>query len=655
MANVLPASVDIRKLIKLGVKYTTTLTKREAVGTARYLNTAYHSLNNSPVPDEVFDALIDSIRDRWPDEPILKEVGAKVVKRNGVKEVALPVPMPSMDKIKPYTGSVDKFAEGGGSYVISDKLDGISLQLLYDNGLIKKAYTRGNGIRGQDVSGVIEALRVPKVIPIKEKFIVRLEFIVSKKHFKENFSKHEGKGEFATGRNMGGGLLTRNKPSEQVSAFHCVAYDIVGGKGYSEKISNKLSILKNLGFSVVQHKKITGALTDERLVELYNLRKQKSIYDIDGIIVAKDIPAKPTKENPKHAKAFKMNSLLDSQIVEVKEVEWNKSRHGKWIPRIRIDPINLGGVEVQYFTGHNAYYITNGFIYQDRDKHLPVRPINVGAKIKVLRSGDVIPYIVEVVKPARKPSVPKGEYKLDANGVHYIAETEGDDDVEVKQIIHFFNSMEIEGVKEGVVRKLREAGLTTVKDIINATTEDFVNIEGFQRKSAVNLENNIKKGLREATFVRAGKASGVFGDKIGERKLQEVVDHYPDIMNMAKIPRKELAAKIREVRSFANLADQIAVGLPKFVKFVKEHNIKLNKEKGPSSGRLSNLSVLFTSIRDAELAAAIKDSGGKLATTVKQANVLVTKEGASNNKIELAERLGIPIMTIDQFRRKYKL
>lgn len=629
-----------------------TLTRKQAIGIAQYLDFQYHSKNKSVVSDEVYDILKDYILDKWPNSTYAKKIGAPVLKRKGVVEVKLPVPMPSMSKIKPGNGSVDRFAEEYKNYVVSDKLDGISLQLVYENGKLTKALTRGDGTLGQDVSGVIPALSVPQRIPIKTLFITRLEFIIPHKSFKKQFSVHEGTGDFSTGRNMGGGLLTRNEPSANVSTFHCVAYDIIGGKGSSYPISKKLSLLKKLGFLTVMFKKLSK-IDDEILTKLHSIRKQKSIYEIDGIIVASDIVATTTKSNPKHAKAFKVNSIENSQVVTVREVEWNKSRHNKWIPRVRIDPIILGGVKVQYFTAHNAFFIRHGYRYSDRNKGLPVRPINEGSVIRVLRSGDVIPYIVEVVKPSRKPSHPEGQYFLDENGVHYISDKTKDEGVSVKNMIHFFKSMKIEGVKEGTIKKLRAAGYTTLSSILTADAEDFMEIEGFQQTSAENLERSIRKGLKEATFARTAAASGIFGDKIGEKKLQEIVNTYPNIMQMAQLPVSELENKIRQVRLFSNLSKQIAVGLPKFVKFVEKHGIKIRANKTPSSTELSNLNVIFTSLRDAQLEAEIVAKGGKIASTVKNANILIAKEGAYNNKIEYAQTNNIPIMTVDKFRRKY--
>lgn len=651
-----PVGISLKKFQEDPYGYVAGWNKTESIRFAKYLDYKYHALDKPVVSDEAYDTLIFYIQDNWPAAKYLKKVGHKVQKKKGVIEVPLPVPMASMDKIKPGSPVLDRFIDGGRSWVISDKLDGISLEVLYDSGVPLGAYTRGDGVKGQDVSGVIPALDIPKKIPVKQEFIVRLEFIIPSAHFDANYSIHEGTGDFKTARNLGGGLLKRNEPSSGVKAYRCVCYSIVKGKGYDQPKSKQLALLKQFKFRVVANLKHKGKLDVDTLTRLHDLRKKKSRYEIDGIIVEKDVSAKPTRANPKHAKAFKINSLANSQIVKIKLIEWRVSRYGKIIPRVHIDPIILGGVEVTHFTGHNAYYIANGYRYQDRNKGLPVRPINVGASIRVIRSGDVIPYIMEVIKPSRKASTPDVPYELDERGVHALALTvEDDEKVAVKQLQHFFSTMEIEGIKEGTIKKLRAAGYDTIKKIIDASASDFLEIDGFQEKSSKTLEKNIQAGLKTATFALTAKASGVFGEKIGEKNMQKLIDHHPNIMQMAKLPKEELIARIQEVRGFKGMAVNVAIGLPKFVKFLSHHGIKIKKDVAASSDRLANLSVLFTSIRDAALQKAIKDQGGNIASSVKQANVLVIKDGASNNKIETAIESGIPVLTVDEFKRKYKL
>lgn len=662
-----PAGFSRVKFLRDPMGYAQSLNKREAIRTAKWLDYQYHVLNKSIVSDEAHDILVDSIRERWPSAKYLKRVGHKgtppTVKqaRNGVKEVRLPVRMPSLDKIKPDTKNLDQFLRG--TMIASDKLDGISLLVEYKDGRPVRCFTRGDGHTGNDVSGVIPALNIPKTIPEKGLVYVRCEFLIKGKKFTERYSKHEGKGEYKTARNMGGGLLTRNKPSDKVRDFDVVAYEICRGKGAGQKHTRQFDTLKTWGFTVVRYKVIQKTDADA-LVKLLDRFKKTAHYAIDGIVVAHDKPYQPTKTNPKHAKAFKVNSLADSVVVEVKDVEWNRSRHNKLAPRVIIDPTMIGGVEVSYFTAHNYFYVQHGFRYQDRNKKLPVRPLGKGAKIRAVRSGDVIPYILEVVKPARRPAKPDVPFKLDKNGVHAYMESGGrgsevDDELKKKRIVHFLSVMKMKGVKTGLVDRLYASGITTISKLIKASPQRILRAENIKEKTAENVVASVRKGLSEnATFARVAYASSVFGSSIGERVLQSVIDKYPNIMHMAeRMSASELEEKIRQVDGIQSKAQVIAKRMPRFLRFLERTQIKLQGEvrQRKKSSKLSGVKVLFTSVRDEDLLRDVLANGGQKASSVKSATHLIVKPGASNNKTAAAQDAGIPILTIDEFRRKFKL
>lgn len=653
-----PQWFSLRDMKQSPLHYVEDLNKKESIELAEYLDYQYHEKNKQIVPDEMYDILKDSIQERWPKAAYLKKVGHKVVTR-GRKEVPLPIHMASLSKIKPDTKGIERFLTG--SFVVSEKLDGISLLLEYRDGKPYACYTRGDGTLGQDVSGVIPALNVPKRISVKEPLYVRCEFLIKRKSFSDKHSSASGKGEYKTARNMGGGLLTRNVPSPAVKDFDVVAYEISKGKGAGTALSQQLSLLKRLGFTVVKHKKYPS-LTVDKLVELHNQIKAKSKYELDGIVVTQDKSYRVGRDNPKHARAFKINSLESTKVVKIKEIEWRRSRHGKWIPRVIIDPIMLGGVTVTYFTGHNYYYIQNGFRYQDRKKKLPVRPLNVGAEIRVIRSGDVIPYIMEVVKPARKPAQPDVPFVLDSTGVHALDVREKgsklDDAQKVQRITHFFSAMKMKGVKAGIIEKLYASGFRTLRSILHATPEKLQRAEGIKEKTAQNIVKAIQLGLSNATFARTAYASSVFGDKIGESKLQAVIDDIPDVLRLAEtLSSVQLQQRIEEVPGIKTQARVIARRLPKFLKFLERNRIQLVGEvkQAPKSNKLSGVKVLFTSVRDEELLNAILANGGAKASSVKSATHLVVKPGASNSKTAQAEELGLPILTVEQFRKKFKL
>lgn len=664
------------------------LTKLEAIRWAKFLDYNYHTLDKPLVKDEVYDILYDLITERWPNSKYLKSVGHRIktpvtkksAPRKGRKEVTLPVRMPSQNKIKAAGARLTKLAKAV-RFIIGDKLDGISLLLEYKDGVPYGCYTRGDGQRGQDVSGVIPALNIPKTIPVKAPFYVRCEFIIKGRHFESKHSKHTGAGEFSNGRNMGGGLLTRNEPSSHVSDFDVVAYEIPKGKNAGAKLSTQLSTLKKLGFTVVRTKAVSSINADT-LTELHDKFKRTAKYDIDGIIVTQDTSYIHSADNPKHAMAFKINSLANSLVVKVKGVEWNKSRHGSWRPRVIVDKVLLGGVEVQHFTGHSWYYIQNGFtsaeykanIKSINNAHkrgatpppaLEPRPINVGSEIRVIRSGDVIPYIMEVVKPSKRGAEPDIDYILDEEQIHAIStKSEGRDDTQKKKsILHFFGKggMDVEGLKSGTMDKLYEHGYNTIRKVMRLKFDQVMEIDGFKEKSASSLIYNIAKGVSENTFfARTGYASSIFGNKIGSSKLQAIIDFYPDIMHMVDLPTAQLESKFKEVQTISGSAAIIATRLPKFALFLEKHKITLLPEQAAEvietvGNKLEGAKILLTGVRDPDLLKVIKSQGGGTASSVKSCTALITKPDYSNNKTDAAEELGIPVYTVESFKTKYKL
>lgn len=607
----------------------------------------YHDQNNNLIGDEVYDILRD-VHDERAKKPYAK-VGSKSTQ--AARRVKLDMPMGSMSKLKPGSKGLDLFLSKG-PFNVSDKEDGISLELVYENHVLVKALQRGDGKIGTDSSGVIPALRVPQRIKPKS-MIVRVEFTMNRKTFDTHFDKASG-GEYENARNGSGGLLNRNQPTPLIKKIKCMAHEIMSGPNARVAPTKQFAYLKSLGFDVVPNKQFQ-VLNETILANLLKIRKAKSLREIDGIIVAQDRAYTVVGKYPTHAFAFKINDLEASVVCKVIDIEWNESRHGRLVPRIIIAPTRIGGVTVQHFTGHNAFFILNGYSLKSK-KNPPYapRPINIGSEIRCVRSGDVIPYIVEVVRAAKKPSEPKIPFTSD--GVRYYKAGEHGDDRKAKSLMNFFTTLEVDGIKRGTIDVLIENGYETIKSILDATKDDFEEIPRFGHTKAVTLERNIKAALaKNATWAKLAKGSSVFGDKLGEGRLVEVFAAIPGVIDM-KGP--ELVAAVREVKGFKELARDVAAGMPKFKVFLKRLGIKpiTPKRAKAVSAKLDGMSVLFTSVRDKELAAWIVANGGKLASTVKSANLLLVKdEYASNNKVDYANDNDIPVMTVDKFRAKYKV
>ena len=186
-------------------------------------------------------------------------------------------------------------------------------------------------------------------------------------------------------------------------------------------------------------------------------------YDIDGIIVADDKKYPRTSKNPKHAFAFK--TVLDDQIVESKVVNviWSPSKDGYLKPKVQIQPVKLGGAVIQYATLHNAEFVIKN-------------KIGLGAVVQILRSGDVIPKVEKVVKPAKNIKMPPSEYKYKWNSTKkdlVLLNAEDNDIVRLKTIDDFFNKLDVVGLGRGNVQRIMNAGYKTIPEILTMTIENF--------------------------------------------------------------------------------------------------------------------------------------------------------------------------------------
>ena len=293
--------------------------------------------------------------------------------------------MGSMDKIKPDTNALTTWASKyHGPYVLSCKLDGVS-GLYTTEGTVPKLYTRGDGKVGQDVSHLIPYLRLPKT----KGLVIRGEFIIPKLLFEKKYST-----KFANPRNMVSGIINQKSVNEIIKDVYFVAYELIKPV---KKPSEQMAFLGTLDVERVLFKDET-VLTNELLSQTLVEWRQKYVFEIDGVIVTNDAIYERKPGNPDYAFAFKM--VLSDQVAEAKVVDviWTPSKDGYLKPRVQIEPINLGGVRIEYATGFNG-----SFIYDNK--------VGFGATIELIRSGDVIPHIRKVVVPALEAQMPLVPFK----------------------------------------------------------------------------------------------------------------------------------------------------------------------------------------------------------------------------------------------------
>ncbi len=603
-----------------------------------YLDDLYYNTGiESGLDDYKYDILKDVLQER--DPKYVPPIGAEI--RNDNREVSLPFWLGSMNKIK-YEGSSDVLRRWlskhkAEEYIIENKLDGISCLLEFRNKKIR-LYTRGNGSRGSDISHLTSYFKnIPK--KLRETIYVRGELIMNKNTFKTKYAT-----EFANPRNMVAGRIGSKTIRSGLTDIEFIAYEIVR-ENTLPKPQEQLEMLKELGFKVVNFT-TEKELSSEKLLEnlLYNI--QESEYEIDGIIVQGNIPYKRNVSgNPDYAFAFK--ARLDTNLVEVvvEKVEWNISKWGLIKPRIKIKPVSLGGVTITYTSGFNAKYINDN-------------KIGPGSVLKLTRSGDVIPFIIEVVKGSRA-QFPEIDYKWNDTKVDiYIIENSNI--TCIKLIASFFAALKIKHVSEATVTKMYDHGMDNIIKIVSAKREDFDKIEGFGSRLAERTYDNIHKGFENVPLYLLLGASGVFGMGMGTRKIELLFNNFPNILKeYKKMKKNELYEKINSIHGFSDKTTvKIVKNLPwaeKFVEKLKPY-IKFEEEvETKVSNDFFNKKIVFSGFRNTKLEEEIKKRGGKVTTSIsKNTSILVvsSKEGGSS-KIEKAKELNIPIYELSEFREKF--
>ena len=634
-------SETINNFKKTGTNALKTLSADNFTHILRELTKAYH--NQSPL---LTDAEYDIITDYFElTEPLAysswsKEVGAPVEENKNKNKATLPYQMGSMDKIKPDTNILLSWTKKfQGPYVLSCKLDGVS-GLYTTEDQIPKLYTRGDGKVGQDVSYLIPYLNLPKTKGI----VIRGEFIIQKNVFETKY-----KNEFANPRNMVAGIINHKAVDKnKIQDVDFVAYEVIKPiLNPKEQMEFLLNTLKTKCVFNRLEPNISNELLSQLLIDNRRLYK----YEIDGIIVTNNKVYERKIGNPEHAFAFKM--ILSDQLAEasVVDVIWSPSKDGYLKPRVQILPINLGGVTIEYATGFNGAFIQNN-------------KIGIGAIIQIVRSGDVIPHILNVTTPASAPKMPTQSYKWNSTNVDIILENMDQDiTVREKNITGFFKGIEVEGLGSGNVSRIMEAGFNTVPKIINMTTNDFLKVEGFKITMANKIYNGIKDKTTAASLVTLMSSSNLFGRTLGEKKIELIMSEYPDIL----ISKESIQEKTQKILSVKGIAEKSATtfveSIGSFNNFIKECGLEnklynqpfINKNLELNVGPLFNKTIIMTGFRDKNLEDKIKSAGAKIGSSVSKNTFIVIVKNLEEDtgKASDAKKIGIPLITVEDFNKKY--
>ena len=625
-----------------GISYLDTLSETTLNCIITTANNSYYENNVSLLSDNEYDILCEFTEDKFPKNIVAKEGHTNIVITKN--KVQLPYQMWSLDKIKPDSDALDKFKNKyPGPKVISCKLDGVSGLYSTEND-IKKLYTRGNGTIGQDISHLIPYLKLPE----NKNIVIRGEFIIKKNTFYEKYSDT-----FSNPRNFVAGLINQKKIDlDKIKDIDFVAYELI----YPTLIpSLQIANLNKLNIDVVKAVSSNDISTEQLSSLLSDWRKEYQ-YEIDGLVCFDDNIYKRSNGNPTHAFAFKM--ILTEQQAEVKvlDVIWSPSKDGYLKPRVQIEPVTLGGAKIEYATGFNG-----NFIYSNK--------IGVGSVIKIIRSGDVIPHILEIIQPASTPLMPDVPYQWTAGNVD-IELVNKDSDIIVKEKIFtaFFKNLNVEGLGPGNVKKLINSGFDTIPKILHMSVQDFMTIEGFKNTMANKLYKNIHTKLNDVSLPDLMTATHIFGRGFGKKKFIGILEQYPDIL----ISNLSISDKIQNISSISGMSNKTASAfvenIPTFIEWTIQANLKnkllytnnnLNNNLD-TNHPLFNYCVVTTGVSNnirVYLSEQLKKFGGILDNSVtKNTNiVLVNDLDETTDKANKARKLKIPIMLVKEFITKYNL
>ena len=616
-----------------GISVLEQLNEKQLNDIIRASNSKYY--NDAPVmTDNQYDIVKEFIEKKYPNNDVIGEIGADV-ERNKVK---LPYEMASMDKIKPDTGILTTWAlKFKGPYVLSCKLDGVS-GLYTTEGDKPKLYTRGNGKVGQDVSHLIPFLRLPKTKGV----VIRGEFIILKDVFLKKYQST-----FANPRNMVAGIINHKHISDTIVDLHFVAYEVIVPQ---KKPSEQMEFLGTIDVERVLYQ-VTNTLSNEMLSATLIDWRKSNIYEIDGVIVTNDAIYPRKSGNPDHAFAFKM--VLSDQIAEAKVVDviWTPSKDGYLKPRVKIEPIHLGGVTIEFATGFNGAFIKDN-------------KIGIGAIIELIRSGDVIPYIKEVTVPAEEAKMPSVPFKWNDTHVDVMLENIADDPtVKEKNITMFFRGIGVEGLSSGNISRLIKAGFSTVPEIINMSEQDFLTVEGFKGKLSNKIYTGIKEKLKEASIIELMAASNIFGRGFSEKKMEIVITELPDILISDESDDEKISA-VASVKGMANKsAEALVYKIADFKEFLSECDLEDKlyetavKKNIDQSHPLFDKSIVLTGTRDTAVIDFLKNVGAKQSSSVSKNTFLVIAKNKDEDtgKAEEARKINVPIMSVEEFIQTYSV
>ena len=625
----------------------------------------YYTSDNPSVSDSEYDRLyreLVELETAYPDQVLADSpthrVGGKVL--DGFEKYSHQYPLYSLqdafsrEELEAFDARVRKEV-AHPTYICELKIDGLSISLTYEKGILVAGATRGDGSIGENITENLKRVKdIPLTLPEELDITVRGECYMPRASFDQvNQARQEnGEPEFANPRNAAAGTL-RQLDTAVVAKRNLATFLYQEASPSTRDSQEKvLKHLEQLGF-VVNPKRILTKNIDEiwDFIQEVGQERDNLSYDIDGVVIkVNDLASQEelgfTVKAPKWAVAYKFPA--EEKEAQLLSVDWTVGRTGVVTPTANLTPVQLAGTTVSRATLHNVDYIAEKDIRKDDT-------------VIVYKAGDIIPAVLRVVESKRiseeKLDIPTNCPSCDSDLLHF------EDEVALRCInprcpaqimeglIHFASrdAMNITGLGPSIVEKLFAANLVKdVADIYRLQKDDFLLLEGVKEKSAAKLYQAIQASKENS----AEKLLFGLGIRhVGSKASQLLLQHFHSIENLAQ-------ADPDEVASIESLGAVIAKSLQTYfategseilLRELKEAGVNLDY-KGQTvvaDAALSGLTVVLTGklerLKRSEAKSKLESLGAKVTGSVSKKTDLVVAGADAGSKLQKAQELGIEV------------
>jgi DNA ligase (NAD+) len=649
----------------------------------RYHEYRYYVLDDPEISDAAYDRLMNRLKELEEAHPELVTPDSLTVRvggapREGFSTVRHARPMLSLDNAFSYDALRDwdrRVREGSGhekiEYIAEHKFDGLSISLQYEDGVLVRGATRGDGTTGEDVTPNVKTIRsiplrvdagVLKKIKLAANFEVRGEVMMTRKSFEMLNQQQERSGGkiFMNPRSAAAGAVRVLDPAitaaRRLDFF--AYYLLVDGKVPFAKHSESLQALKQLHFRASDDWKLCAGI--EAVIaycEDWDAKREKLPYEIDGVVIkVNSIPIQNelgyTSKAPRWAIAYKYPARQETTVVN--DIIVQVGRTGALTPVAMLEPVQVGGVTVSRSTLHNM----------DEIERLGLQ---IGDTVLIERAGEVIPHVLKVVKPGkdRKPFRMPKHCPECGSAIHHVEGEVAYRCVNAacpakrrESILHFAgrHAMNIDGLGDKIVDQLVDKGLVKdVADLYALKEDEVAGLERMAEKSAQNLLEEIEASKKNS-LARLIYALGM--QFVGERTGQLLAEHFSSLEELA-------AAKEEELEEVPEVGPKVAASIVEFFSEPANRQLikKLNKagvhptaeKRKVKSEKFAGKSFVFTgglANRSREEAGEIvQQHGGKVSGSVSKKTDYVVVGTDPGSKYDKAKELGVTILTEAEFEK----